>query len=548
MRSFIRLHGIRLTGILVVIAWATAAVAAPPSTCIVPQALRQKAAKKDTADSLSKLGHYYVSKKNYPCAADAFGKATVLEPNSPELAYLLALSLYSGGKYSEALAPLEHARRLNSRDLDVQLLYATVLDQLARTVEAEKVWRRMLALNPSSAIALNALSQDLLSQKDFTGVVTLLNDRKPETRTAIQALNLGIALAAVGRLNDAATALRSGFNAYPGSLPIANEFAMTLMVLGRFDEAFSVYNRALQKHPNDEQTQVRYLEALVLSRPDLADQRARQMLSAHPHQWEILYLNAIVDGREGLYSQARRHLKESISLNPTYAPAHRELGKVLEKLGDLPASKVELEKAVSLGDTHTDVQYQLARVLRGMGDIESAKAKMRIAQEQKNADIAHARSVSTADMGDQAVASGNPKRGVELYQEALSFDPKNAVIRYKLAMAFDKLNDTAAEKDALLETIKLQPNLPEAQNQLGFLAVRAGDVSQAEKYFQTAIQASPSYLPAWINLSATLASEAKWQEAQAAADRALQLDPQSASARDLKKAILDAQIQPGIHP
>lgn len=267
------------------------------------------------------------------------------------------------------------------------------------------------------------------------------------------------------------------------------------------------------------------------------------MLIAYPHQWEVLYLNAIVDGREDLFSQARGHLEESISINPSYAPTHRELGKVLEKMGDLPASKAEFEKAISLGDTQTDAQYQLARVLRRMGETESAKAKMRIAQDQKNADIAHARSVSTAEMGDQAVGNGDPKRGIDFYREALSFDSNNPVIHFKLAMALDKINDTAAERTALLEAIKLQPNLPEAQNQLGFLAVHAGDASQAVTYFRAAVQSSPSYLPAWINLSATLASEAKWKEAQDAADRALQLDPTNASARDLRKAISDAQAQ-----
>lgn len=103
--------------------------------------------------------------------------------------------------------------------------------------------------------------------------------------------------------------------------------------------------------------------------------------------------------------------------------------------------------------------------------------------------------------------------------------------------------DKTAEKAALLDAIKLQPNLPEAQNQLEFLAVHAGDADQAVIYFRAAVQSSPSYLPAWINLSATLASEANWKEAQDAADRALQLDPTNVSARDLKKAISDAQAQ-----
>ncbi len=543
MRNSFKSSWLELTCTLIVLMRSSVAFSAPSPSCPIPKVLPGKSTGQDTAASLSKQGHYFADKKNYPCAAVAFGEASALEPSSSELAYLWALSLYSANEYSESLTPLQRAIQLSPHNLNMRLLMGAVLGQLGRAKDAEKEWREVLVLDPESATALDALSQDLLAEKDFTGVVTLLFERKPETRTSSQALNLGIALAAVGRLNDAASVLRRGFEAYPDSLPIANELAMSLMVLGRFDEAFSTWDSALQKNPNDEQTQIRYLEAVVLSRPDIAGPRARQMLIAYPHQWKVLYLNAIVDNREGLYSQARDHLEESISINSSFAPTHRELGKVLEKTGELPASKAEFEKAISLGDAQTDAQYQLARVLRSMGETESAKAKMRIAQDQKNADIAHARSVSTAEMGDQALGSGDPKRGIDLYREALSFDSNNPVIHYKLAMALDKINDTAAEKTALLEAIKLQPNLPEAQNQLGFLAVHAGDTSQAEIYFRAAVLSSPSYLPAWINLSATFASEAKWKEAQDAADRALQLDPTNVSARDLKKAISDAQAQ-----
>jgi Tfp pilus assembly protein PilF len=83
----------------------------------------------------------------------------------------------------------------------------------------------------------------------------------------------------------------------------------------------------------------------------------------------------------------------------------------------------------------------------------------------------------------------------------------------------------------------LNPKLAEAQNQRGFVAARSGDTQQAEAHFRAAIQASPSYVVAWINLAATLASEAKWREAKTAVDRALAIDPGNAGARELEKAI-----------
>ena len=67
---------------------------------------------------------------------------------------------------------------------------------------------------------------------------------------------------------------------------------------------------------------------------------------------------------------------------------------------------------------------------------------------------------------------------------------------------------------------------------------------QAENYFRAAIHASPSFITAWINLAATLASEAKWQEAKDALSHALKIDPENAKAHELGQALASAQAQP----
>ena len=72
---------------------------------------------------------------------------------------------------------------------------------------------------------------------------------------------------------------------------------------------------------------------------------------------------------------------------------------------------------------------------------------------------------------------------------------------------------------------------------MGYLSARSGDVAAAESYFHAAIDASPSYVAAWINLAATLASESKWHDATQAVDRALEIDPSNAEARQLEQAI-----------
>jgi Tfp pilus assembly protein PilF len=106
------------------------------------------------------------------------------------------------------------------------------------------------------------------------------------------------------------------------------------------------------------------------------------------------------------------------------------------------------------------------------------------------------------------------------------------------------MNDVAGETSELQRTIELDPKLAEAQNQMGYLAAHNGDLERAETYFRAATQAAPSYIGAWINLAATLAGEQRWVDARQAVDRALQIDPENAQARQLSQDLSEAHPAP----
>lgn len=455
------------------------------------------------------------------------------------------LSLYSAGHNNEAAVPLRRAAQLDPSDVRPHLALADALDSEKKIADAEDEWRTALVIDPDSETSLDSLSRDLINQKDYQGVIVLLDKpARSKARSPLQCLNLGIAYAGEVRLDDAAKVLREGLNTAPDSLPIADELAMVLMLQGRDDEARAVFNLALEKHPDDQKTQVLFLESLVNSHSDMAAKRARELLAKYPDQWEVLYLNAVLETSDGNSPLARTHLEKSIAGNSQYAPSHKALGEILAKLDDLPDAKEHFEKAIALGDTQPEVQYDLARVLQKMGDTEHATERLKIYQQLKGIQSARTQAAGKAEEADQAMAAGNPALAVSLFRDALTSDPDEPLLYYKLSRALDKTNDLAGEKTALQRALDLDPNLAEAENQMGFLAVHAGDAAAAENYFRVAVRVSPSYVAAWVNLSATLASEARWQDAKQAVDRALEIDPDNSGARELEQAIVAAHPGP----
>lgn len=522
---------------------ATEVPAAP--SCTVSASIKTKLEGPPTAEKFATLGEWFGSQKQFHCAAEAFASAVKLQPDSASLNYFWGLSLYSAGQVDRSIGPLRQASRLDRHDIRPHLVLGAADDQTNQTADAEHEWRAALAIDPGSAAALDGLSGDLLKDKEYAAAIALLGQPgHSQQRTPEQNLNLGTAYAQTLQLSEAVKVLRAGLDAAPDSLPLSKELALVSMLLGRPQEAETVLTAALATHPDDLNLQVLYLHVLVTGKSERAQELGHKLLRAAPQNWEVLYLNAQLEREAGELAKAKTHLEQSIALNPGYFQSQEELGKVLSALGQFPAARIRLEKAVELGDAEPAVQYELAKVLQSLGLTDQAQEKLRTYQAARKAEADRTLAADKIDAGDRAMAAGEATQAVSLYKEALVYDPDEALLSYKLAKALEKTNDPAGEKAALQRAIALNPNLAEAQNQMGYLETRSGEDAQAESHFRAAVHASPSYLQAWINLAATLAGESKLEDAKQALARVFELDPTNSKAHQLDQAITAIQANP----
>jgi Flp pilus assembly protein TadD len=519
-------------GILFWVAYCSLAGAA----CTAPSALEARLHPTPTAEAYASQGNWFAGQRQFSCAAASFASAVKLQPQSASLFYLWGLSLYSAGNDYAAETPLRKAVLLDPSDVRPHLVLGAALERLKKTADAEAEWRAALALDPQSVTALDSLSRELIEQNNYASVIALLG--KPgRVLSPLQALNLGTALAGSGQLDDAARELREGLKTAPGTLALAHELADVLVLLDRSDEAIAVLDPVIQGNHVDLNTRILYFRTLLSAQSEQAREVGQKLLLAAPRNWEVLYLNGVLESGEAEWQPAREHLEQSIALKPDYARAHSALGVVLAKLKNAQGAKAQLQQAIALGDAAPEIQFALGRVLESLGESEEAKAHIKAYQQLKAAQ-------ADRTQGDHALAAGDPAHAAALYREALENTPNDALLAYKLGKTLEKIHDDAGERAALQRSIELNPQLAEAQSQLGYLLLHNGETAQAEEHFRAAVHASPFYTVAWINLAAALASEARWQQAKEALGNALEIDPDNAKARQLKLAIAQAEMQP----
>jgi tetratricopeptide (TPR) repeat protein len=521
----------------------TAILAAIPClhACTGPQALEAKVRAHPDADTYTELGDWFGDRKQYRCALEAFQSALKLEPGSAKLYYLVGLTLYASGRPEDAVKPLGQSIYLMPEVLKPHLLLASALEQLRRPREARAEWEAALRIDHVSIDALDGMSKSLMAQGDYATAIDLLH-QVPRNETLT--LDLSQAYDLAGNLAEAGKTLDQAVGANPSSLPLSEALVMILARQAHFEEAAKLAAKSVRLHPRDLGAQKLYLHVLILN-DDIkpAQPLARKLLAGSPHDFEVLYLNGVLERESGQYPIARSHLEEAVTLNPAHYNARYNLGVVLAEMGDPKGAMEQLEKALALGATEPQIRFKLAAVLRTLGETELAQEQLKLYQQEQQAKADRTLAASKVAQAAKEADGGNLAKAAALYREAVAALPKDASLAYKLAMVLDRMGDTEEERTTLEQAVQVDPDFALAQNQLGYLESRGGDPASAEEHFRLAVRAAPGYTQAWISLAATLGMESHFSEAQDAVATALKLEPDNAEALQLRKDLIAAQAQ-----
>lgn len=98
--------------------------------------------------------------------------------------------------------------------------------------------------------------------------------------------------------------------------------------------------------------------------------------SGHPDAWPYLNL-AITERALDQRSEAEGHLREALRLDPNLAPAHFQLGNLLEDSGRTKEAISQFQTATRLDPSYAEPHYALARIYRKLGDVAASKREVK---------------------------------------------------------------------------------------------------------------------------------------------------------------------------
>ena len=226
--------------------------------------------------------------------------------------------------------------------------------------------------------------------------------------------------------------------------------------------------------------------------------------------------------REDNLPEAIRHFSEALRVNPTFAPAHVNLGNAFAKQGRSDVAMAHFRAVLSLpaSEVHPNAHNGLGLELAKLGKLDAAVAQYKKALEQDpEMTLAHAL------LGNALVSMQRFDEAIAHFAEAIKLGAQDGVAEYGWGRALAQRGKSSEAVARFRASLRKNPGDAEAHFSLGFELAKLGRADEAAAAYRAAIQRDPALTAAYKNLGNILARQGKPDEAIALYAKVLEIDP-----------------------
>ncbi len=257
---------------------------------------------------------------------------------------------------------------------------------------------------------------------------------------------------------------------------------------------------------------------------------------------------------ESLVERRSSHMEELVQQNPSDPDLRVAVAQWYLEKGLVDQAVEQGEEALRLQADHQGALILLGQAYRSVGDIDQAIAQLsRVAELNRHSEFA---AIDTRmnlvhyQLGELYSQKGEYESAAEAYQSALIVDRTDADARYSLALVYQALGDHTAAVEQLTEALRYVPGFAEAYEGLlvsyqalemrdeaayaeAMVAYSRADYWGAAEQLKQVIQSSPEFAPTYLGLGLAYEKLGEKEQAVAALEQYLQLEPDSFAAQHI---------------
>ncbi len=239
----------------------------------------------------------------------------------------------------------------------------------------------------------------------------------------------------------------------------------------------------------------------------------------------------------GDIENARVLYDEALQIDSGFAPAQAGLGWIAYDAGDTAAAEEAFAQAVSIDSSWYDGYYGQARIRFASADYDGALSLLEQARERNPRSGAVLGWIGETYFWkgyyttDTAAAADLFERSVEAFTAAQKLDERDRFALSGLGWTLQYLERFTESVEMFNTVLLLDPNSAVDHNGRGWSLFNLERYSEAETDFREAIRLNDRYVRAYVYLGQTLELQGRPDEARAAYEQALTIDPNDADAQ-----------------
>ncbi|MBD3368951.1 tetratricopeptide repeat protein [Candidatus Fermentibacteria bacterium] len=461
-----------------------------------------------------------------------------IRPSDQEALRTKGLILERENRLAEAIKVYREVLGTDSTDLWVHGELGLCFEQLGLEDKAREWYEKGLALDSSYAWAAMRLGMLDRSEQNLEKAMEwfdLAVQKAPEMVDAWK--ERGLALEDLGRYQEAAESYRNALEYAPRDSWIWGELGFVLEQMGRLEEAAEAYEAGVRVNPEyiwgwqqrgllyetmgDEEGAVRWFR--------------RAVRSTEPNAWILGELGSLLEN-QGDEDSARICYRRSIRLDSCYTFGRISLSRLMQRNGRFEEALEQTRRYMECGGDPEIAMTEMALLHDLMGDDAIADSLAGVVErEYTDAWATLAWSYHYSNLDDFALLAA------ERAEAKSPVDPDSWLSLAELYAYLDRpgLAESSYRRAAELDSVATQPLVAWGN----FLSDR-GDYERAARMHRRALERDSLSAEAWLFLGESLIFASKYDDAEAALDTLLKLDPGSVYAVSYLGLIRERQGRP----
>ena len=308
--------------------------------------------------------------------------------------------------------------------------------------------------------------------------------------------NLGLALQAQGKLEEALLAYQEATTIKPDYTDAHNNRGIVLQAQGRLEEALAAHQQVVAIKPDFAgghnnrgivlQAQGKLEEAMAAYQQALAVNP--NYIDAHNNRGNLLQA-------QGKFEEALAAYQQALAINPDHADAHNNRGNALQAQGKFEEALVAYQQALAIKPDYAGAHYNRGVVLHTQGRLEEALAAYQQALAIKP-DYADAHN----NRGNALEAQGWLGEALESYQQAIAINPDHADAHNNQGVVLHTLGKFKEALAAFQQAIAINPDFADAHNNRGNALQAQTRIEEALAAYRQTIAIKPDFARAYSNL------------------------------------------------